>query len=1202
MSIFKGTINPSVAWQLSARKKVIQQEKRDSLFMSYTTAKNGWTRLSSFVDADIPQRNSKGKEIKGTFRYTGDQLARKYVLEGGTLYEKNNSSFLRGGVGRDGAAYGSDLDKLFSQYQSGTATFSGQKNADVQNIYSDRPFGVRPMPGISSVAINNKSAYGSLREATIKYYCWDKHQLEELELLYMRVGYSVLLEWGWSQYLNYDINNLPSSNLNDINFDKLNVPIESKIFPSTGFIDAFQKTYQTAGGGTLNVSDSVIYQVIDQKVNYNKCNYDAMLGIIKNFSWQLLPNGGYECTTILISRGEVISSLRLTNNGDPKTNDNLAATATNSEPPLTKFEKIFYNLQAYINSKELKETLGSFYVAPLGSLPPPTTPPTTPPAPVPGFKSTQVISQTADIVSRKILTALADGKNLSVFRDSKNNQYKPVISKDSGKTDEIGVASYINGSSTEGTGNEYISLNLLIYILNIFFTLKDESVTQNGTGLDYFVRFVLPQGTPCLASTNSVSVDPTTCLVKNPKALLITGNPTNTTGYTPHLYYADGSAVDPSHIQDFLMSNDRGDIGAILVSIDKLTSLFKESNSGSDGVIMVEFIQTLLNDISAALGGINDFKIFIDKDKASIFDAKYLEDNSETAVNGKYKLDLFGLKSICRDVRITSRIFEEQSTMIAIGAQNQGNIGDIYSSTYNYLNSGLKDRLHKTKDLTQADIQALAVSLFPDLRTLYSYIQNKCLGDINNDPTRTKNYVLAVNPEEIPTANSIYKTFQLRIGGEDIDYKDLIPFELELTLDGIAGFIQGQIFRIDNTILPRDYINKKVGLIITGISHNLQNNDWTTTLKTQICLLDQESLKDNNPNKGLQKKLTDQLAALIKLDKKNNIIWSAYADYLTYLTVATFKYAMGNDPVVTTTGDYVTTVNGQLGITQAELANFSKDGNIGAFLAGDPNNNHDTRPKHYYFNTYYEKIWYPNASSASAIPADLKSEIPTPAEINGGGGVKTFRGYKYKYIDNSGNVADGTLYLDLDLLVVNGGSGPDLVKLVANGYANYDDVFKPWNKNPNGTTAVQNVRPNFLTRRNTGRFVYDKFAGEIDNSYVGIPVEDAGGNELNFKVINHPYIKYNAATNSFSFDTGAILGNGNKFYVDVSMVHRASQTYIKNVGSIRDAVNTTFLPPAINPINTRFLDYSVEVERCKPLFVDPDYNPGGDKPIAIIKK
>ena len=65
----------------------------------------------------------------------------------------------------------------------------------------DRTYGVRPMPGITNVEIKSKSAYGSLREAIVTFYAWDKKQLEDLEKLYMRVGYYVLLEYGWSMYL-----------------------------------------------------------------------------------------------------------------------------------------------------------------------------------------------------------------------------------------------------------------------------------------------------------------------------------------------------------------------------------------------------------------------------------------------------------------------------------------------------------------------------------------------------------------------------------------------------------------------------------------------------------------------------------------------------------------------------------------------------------------------------------------------------------------------------------------------------------------------------------------------------------------------------------------------------------------------------------------------------------------------------------------
>jgi hypothetical protein len=331
----------------------------------------------------------------------------------------------------------------------------------------------------------------------------------------------------------------------------------------------------------------------------------------------------------------------------------------------------------------------------------------------------------------------------------------------------IGATTLIQGSSLEGTGNEYISLNVFIYILNTFFTLKDETEDKQS-----IVKFILPQDTPCLASRNSVSIDPTTCLIKNKKAKLITADPN---GFVPHLFDENGKDIgEGNQVTEFLFTNsdNLGDIGAIYVSINKLISLFNSNNNGTDGVIMIDFIQTLMDEISAALGGINDFKVFIDKGQAQIFDAKYLENDNDSKISTKFQFDLFGLKSICRDVRITSRIFEEQATMIAIGAQNGGNLGDIYSSTYNYLNQGLQDRLHPSPLNRAVDINKIATVLYPDLRTLEFYLKNKCIGDVGNDlsGTPTIPYVRGVNLEEIPTAASIYKTFQMRISNEDIDY------------------------------------------------------------------------------------------------------------------------------------------------------------------------------------------------------------------------------------------------------------------------------------------------------------------------------------------------------------------------------------------------------------------------------------------------
>jgi hypothetical protein len=100
----------------------------------------------------------------------------------------------------------------------------------------------------------------------------------------------------------------------------------------------------------------------------------------------------------------------------------------------------------------------------------------------------------------------------------------------------------------------------------------------------------------------------------------------------------------------------------------------------------------------------------------------------------------------------------------------------------------------------------------------------------------------------------------MQLNGKDIDFKAIIPFELELTLDGIGGFIIGQIFTIDKSILPSQYAKSNVGFIITGISNSLQSNDWTTTLKTQICLLDNDKktskLSKSNKDKSSIKSST----------------------------------------------------------------------------------------------------------------------------------------------------------------------------------------------------------------------------------------------------------------------------------------------------------------------------------------------------------
>ena len=851
MSIFKSTLKPVIASQLKAREKVISSDNRNDVFLRYTSGKNSWVRMTSFVNYDSKIFDKKTGKLVNDNKYTGDNLSRKYVLEGGTLYNKGEDLFsLRSGVGKIDGIYASNIDKI-------------SQNPSSNKV--DRLYGLRPMPGITSVNVINKNAYGSLREATIQFMAWDKHQLEELEILFMRTGYTVLLEWGWSQYIDHEtsngINNYPD--INGIkNFDNLTI---NPFNPS--------------------LTDDAIYDRIDKDINKYKGNYDALLGYIKNFSWQLMPNGGFQCSTTLISRGEVIETIKASSNPNILLGSNIENIETpsisdeNEKPILSNFEKIFLNIIGYVNEGEF---VGNFNYGTQSTL-----------NNIPG--SFYITGSTSD--DQKILRDQSE----SIYKEIKERLSKSILPGIAGSWDNYTISNYpgVNldnylavrfcDGKSEGTGIEYISLNAFIAILSEFFLLKNKKNKKPITSI------LLPGVTPCLASVDSVSIDPTTCIIKNSQAVFITNL---TSGFNPELYSpVDIGSLTTSatatliNIPEFLGAKNVGLIGNIYVSISKLIQLYRNLSGGPDGVDVLTLLQDVLDACSFALGGINDFKLYSDKNTVQIIDAKYFENASKES---KFKFDLIGLKSICRDVKINSRIFAEQSTMIGIaaGASGRGtdNLGDIYSSTQAYFNRGLKDRVISavinTDDETSITYgsttltkeEAYYVNIFQNIDKLSNYINRNVSGASNLQGSQLWQVTVIPQENEVINAASLLKTVHLQLNGGDIDFKALIPFELEITLDGIGGFIIGQIFTIDKTILPRDYYNKNLGFIILGVNHILQNNDWTTSVRTQICLLDNDSIKDRV---SIDKQaLKDKIQSARAEQAKNGYLYCALADFM----------------------------------------------------------------------------------------------------------------------------------------------------------------------------------------------------------------------------------------------------------------------------------------------------------------------------------
>jgi hypothetical protein len=148
--------------------------------------------------------------------------------------------------------------------------------------------GINAMPGITGFNVKSRNM-GSLREVTVNIRANNENQFKIIDNLYCRIGYTMFLEWGNSQYFN---NSGGYISVNDDNAPSL-IP-----------------TFLTKKYGLNEVScPSKFLEYIEKNRERSYGNYDAFFGRVKNFSWEFNQAGYYEITLSLISWGDIIESL-----------------------------------------------------------------------------------------------------------------------------------------------------------------------------------------------------------------------------------------------------------------------------------------------------------------------------------------------------------------------------------------------------------------------------------------------------------------------------------------------------------------------------------------------------------------------------------------------------------------------------------------------------------------------------------------------------------------------------------------------------------------------------------------------------------------------------------------------------------------------------------------------------------------------------
>jgi lysozyme len=295
MSIIGETLNDSVTSQILVRQRLYGKKNRNNVDLNILNNTNAWLKLASSVrvltevktqELEIEESIKAGQEIditsgeqrlrdiglNNTGEFTGNQLARKAVLFN-TLTEVNPATY---NDKNEKTSQGSHISRF------GVSSTNSLWNNSSYGL-GGTDFGIVPAPGLISAKIDCKNR-GSIREATVELKAYNLFQFELIELLYLRLGYSMLLEWGWNQYLD-DTEKLKLMG------NTLTEDLWFQDFPTYNYlkvikgIERYRKLYQS--------------------------NYDGFLGKVVNFDWSFQPDGTYDITLKLITIGDVVESLKV---------------------------------------------------------------------------------------------------------------------------------------------------------------------------------------------------------------------------------------------------------------------------------------------------------------------------------------------------------------------------------------------------------------------------------------------------------------------------------------------------------------------------------------------------------------------------------------------------------------------------------------------------------------------------------------------------------------------------------------------------------------------------------------------------------------------------------------------------------------------------------------------------------------------------
>ena len=302
---FKDYVNSQIKVRQKSHGSGYNDSNRSEKDLIYLNSRNSWVKMASSVVIGGDEGEKKLKDLGLSLKLIGDNLSKKSVLFNGITDSTN-------GVQKAGVA---------------------SSNSTINNSaygYGGATHGLNPMPGITSFVIGHNNI-GSIRTATVQIKAHSPTQFGIINLLYIRLGFSMLIEWGSATYLD-----------NKGRLKKMGPTIiDEDWFKGIG-ITALEFTEKTEA---------------KRKTYYG--NYDSFFGKVTNFKWSFNPDGSYDCSTDIIGMGDMMESLKVNIKLKTKSDNDQEPSSTvpeaTTDPPLianktkTTLNKVLYGLFEQVN-------------------------------------------------------------------------------------------------------------------------------------------------------------------------------------------------------------------------------------------------------------------------------------------------------------------------------------------------------------------------------------------------------------------------------------------------------------------------------------------------------------------------------------------------------------------------------------------------------------------------------------------------------------------------------------------------------------------------------------------------------------------------------------------------------------------------------------------------------------------------------------